>query len=79
MKRVKKQSVENDLAESAKIFGKIGTKQVVGHARIKHANQDADNIYMLQDGSEVMEDDAGKKVKKLKTFKKRKKAKKEQL
>ena len=49
-------------AKAADIFEKIGTKQIMGHARIQHPGQAAVNRYILEDESEVMEDDTGKPV-----------------
>ncbi len=43
---------------------KRGGKQVIGHARHCDSQGKAVNLYFLEDGSEVMVDDANKTVKK---------------
>jgi|GEM_PF-6120563 len=50
------------IIEASKHFEKIDNKQIVGHSRVKHPNQPAVNLYVLEDGTEVMEDDEGKAV-----------------
>ena len=62
MKRIKKINKLRDLIEAAKYFEKIGAKQVIGHGRIAPAGKPAINIYELEDGTHVIEDDAGKKL-----------------
>ena len=64
MKRLKKQRKSTakkaeEILEAAKIYSKIGAKQIIGHSRIVPAGGAAINTYHLEDGSKVFEDDAG--------------------
>ena len=79
MKRLKKtnKSKAQKIEDGAKRFNKINELQVIGHVRIQHPNEVAENIYTLEDGSKVTETDTGKAIKKMKKIKKRSERQKE--
>ncbi len=59
MLRHQNTTLESDAAAAAKRFKKIDSKQIMSHSRIVPAGGAAINIYRLDDGTIVRENDAG--------------------
>lgn len=64
-----------EITEAGKHFGKKGGKQIMGVSEIRHSGEKRNYKYLLEDGSEVREDEDGAKIPKMPEISEKLKAK----